>query len=94
MDGYSTISLGSLFQYITTLSEKNFFSKIQPEPPLGRFKDIPYQAGLCSAPHTYWVQTPSPSVPIMEHDWLMDGLMVGLDDLSGVSNLKDSMIPR
>jgi len=25
MDGYSTISLGSLFQYITTLSEKNFF---------------------------------------------------------------------
>jgi len=39
-DGVSTTSLGSLFQYLTTLSEKNFFLNIQPEHPLAQFKAI------------------------------------------------------
>ena len=39
-DGSSPTSLGSLFQCLTTLSEK-FFSNIQPESPLAQLEAIP-----------------------------------------------------
>ena len=38
--GDSTTSLGSLFQCLTTLSEK-FFPNIQPESPLAQLEAIP-----------------------------------------------------
>jgi len=39
-DGDSITSLGNIFQYLTTLSKKNFFPNIQPELPLVPLKII------------------------------------------------------
>jgi len=39
-DGDSTISLGSLYQYLTTLMEE-VFPNIHPESPLVQFETIP-----------------------------------------------------
>lgn len=53
-DGDSITALGSLFQYLITLSGKKFFPDIQPDPPLAQFEATATHPKLmCKKPHMF-----------------------------------------
>ena len=55
MDGYSTTSLGSLFQYLTTHTKKKFFLVSNLDLPWHKLKPLPLVLSLALSPVTsHW----------------------------------------